>query len=672
MSGRPRELAESTSRFSLRTLFATSEEPDLVPTSMPPPALHNAPHYAQGANYAYAAASLAPPQSFVPQSQPQPQYPPQHQPSAPPPTPPSTGLTFSSLGGGNVCTGSSFGGTTAATSLKFQLPNLAASSAAADPVLPSNASYDAPGIPPMLGLALSNAPKLGPAPSTSAPTGGSTSGKRTLRSGFLTGGGSGTGSVDDAAREITRLNATIDELTDSLDRSAQKSHNAEQAIIRGNQMVAQLKASHEQAMEALKSELRAAQHRESVAKSELAALPRTTQLQHEQFAIAAKSVAELQESRDVEAQHVATLKAEIAYERSQRSALQTKLDSTTEAAQTSSTALCKAEASLLVAQNDAESLRTRLEALEARVPAHYLSDDPADAMGVPTNESAAETVTELEAYVAGVREDAEDAVRALESELAETRQKLADVEEDRERVAVEVTALAEAVEEKTAACASLHNDVQEHARRVKTAELKIRAETERATRAESSSKAAHELMETMAATATAPAPSAPAPSAPKPAPRAATLERSTMRPLSETHAQKRARMSSLFEDHLKAWNFAQKNDRHVPMRTAALCIDTMPSGGRIGIMNRAEEEELLANVEGEVRKQVTKVEAASPGPDRKREQKTKETVVAEMRMSNMLVAVTRDLRAHVQASVSEWERAAQSNVVQIVGVVSER
>jgi len=593
------------------------------------------------------------------------------------PHPPSAGLTFASLGGGSSITGTSFGSTGGggggfggtATTLKFQLPNLASSSAAADPA-PQMVNYDATGIPPMLGLALGNAQRLNPAPSASAPasstsapvttgSGGVTSSKRTLRSGFLSGGGS----AEDSAREIVRLNATIDELTETLDRSAQKASNAEQAIIRGNQMVAQLKASHEQTMEALKAELRAAQHRESVTRAELAALPRTTKMEQEQFAIAAKSVAELQESRDVAAQQVTVLQAEVAYERAQRASLQTKLNSTTESAQTSSADLAKTQASLLVAQNDAESLRTRLEALETRVPAHYLSDSPVEAM--ISNESASETVTELEAYVASIREDADDAIQALETELSQARQKLVEIEDDRERIVSEVSVLTQSVEEKAAACSSLRNDVEEHVRRAKSTELKLRAESERAARAESSSKAAHELMQTIAATA--PAPSAPVP-APTPTPKqfAATLARSTMQPITEAHAQQRARMSSLFEDHIKSWSVAQKNDRHVTMRTAAMSIHTMPSRGRLGIMNSAEEDRLLKTVDGMVRQQVANIEAAQPGPDRKREEKTKETVVKEMRMTNMLVAVTRDLRAHVQASVSEWERAAQNPVVRIV------
>lgn len=682
MSGRPREIAESTSRFSLRTLFATSEESD------PPPA--PTPHYAPAPTPYHTQAPMhapyvsPPPPSFVPAM---PTSQPQSQPTGTTPTPPSAGLTFASLGGSgaSASTGASFGATggggggfggTAATTLKFQLPNLASS--AADPAAAPMANYDATGIPPMLGLALNNAPRLGPAPSAptsstssaSAPVAaagnsGATSSKRTLRSGFLSGGGS----AEDSAREIVRLNATIDELTESLDRSAQKSHNAEQAIIRGNAMVAQLKAAHEQQTEALKAELRASQHRESVAKAELAALPRTTAMEQEQFRIAAKSVAELQESHDVATQQVASLQAELAYERAQRASVQTKLDSTTESAQTSSAELAKTQASLLVAQNDADSLRTRLEALEARVPARFLSSESAnDASAGLTDESAAETVTELEAYVAGIRQDADDAIQALESELSQTRQNLVEVEADRDRVASEIADLVKCVDEKTATCSSLRNDVEEHVRRAKTAELKLRAETERAARAESSSKAAHELMETMTAIPAPPTP-APTPTPPTPAPKKGlitTLARQTMQPLTEAHAQRRACMTSLFEDHIKAWNLAQKSDRHVAMRTAAVNINTLPSCGRISIMTEEMEENLLTTVGGIVRHQVAKIEAAQSGPDRKREEKTKETVVKEMRMTNMLVAVTRDLRAHVQASVDQWEKASNGSIVQIV------
>lgn len=689
MSGRPREIAESTSRFSLRTLFATSEESDPPPAPTPHYAPAPTPYHAQAPMHAPYASP--PPPSFVPAMPTMPPQP-QSQPTGTTPTPPSAGLTFASLGGSGASagTGASFSatggggggfGSTAATTLKFQLPNLTPS--AADSSAPPTANYDATGIPPMLGLALNNAPRLGPAPSAatsstssaSAPVaaagnGGATSSKRTLRSGFLSGGGS----AEDSAREIVRLNATIDELTESLDRTSQKSYNAEQAIIRGNQMVAQLKAAHEQQTEALKAELRAAQHRESVVKAELAALPRTTQMEQEQFRIAAKSVAELQESRDVATQQVASLQAELAYERAQRASVQTKLDSTAESAQASSAELAKTQASLLVSQNEAESLKARLEALEARVPARFLSSESAnDASGGLTDESAAETVTELEAYVAGIRQDADDAIHALESELSQTRQNLVEMEADRDRVASEVGELAKSVDEKTAMCSSLRNDVEEHVRRAKTAELKLRAETERAARAESSSKAAHELMETMTAipapSTPAPTPAPPTPAPPTPAPKReliTTLARRTMQPLTEAHAQRRACMISRFEDHIKAWNLAQKSDRHVAMRTAAVNISTLPSCGRIGIMTKELEENMLTTVGGMVRQQDAKTEAAKPGPDRKREEKTKETVVKEMRMTNMLVAVTRDLRAHVQASVDQWERASEGPIVKIV------
>ena len=249
MSVRPREAAETASRFSLRSVFAGAGAGagggeaygygygygwNGPPSPESPPAAGDAPFPFAGFPTS-AAASMA---SMPPRAAGIPAY---H--TNPPPAMP----LMPSVGNPNSNATSS--------GLRFTLPSM--KSAGSTATLNTNAGS-----------------------------------ARSLQPGFITGGAAQT------TQESLRLNGVIADLQAKLDASSERLASAERSVARGNKALATERATYSARITALSADLKNAQAREAAARTELANVPRMEALDMERFKMQAEGAVELQARYD--------------------------------------------------------------------------------------------------------------------------------------------------------------------------------------------------------------------------------------------------------------------------------------------------------------------------------------------------------------------------------------
>ena len=110
---------------------------------------------------------------------------------------------------------------------------------------------------------------------------------RSLRPGFLTGGGG------DSA-EVLRLNALVEDLSAKQRQLSEKLALAEQSVARGNAALTSERAMSNARITALSAEVKSAQQRELAVRTELANVPRMEALDKEKFKLQAEGAVELQ------------------------------------------------------------------------------------------------------------------------------------------------------------------------------------------------------------------------------------------------------------------------------------------------------------------------------------------------------------------------------------------
>ena len=134
-------------------------------------------------------------------------------------------------------------------------------------------------------------PKMrGGQPAPVVPVG--TDASRSLQAGFLNGG------TPHTTQETLRLNGIIADLHAKLATSQERLATAERAVARGNKAISDERANYTSRINALSTELRMTQERETAVRAELATVPRQAAFDKERFKMQAEGAVKLQSQYD--------------------------------------------------------------------------------------------------------------------------------------------------------------------------------------------------------------------------------------------------------------------------------------------------------------------------------------------------------------------------------------
>ena len=547
-------------------------------------------------------------------------------------------FTLSGDAGAGVAGSNAGTGIGAGTGLRFNLPQLGGSGGGGG-ALPQTAALSASG--PSAALPVSDA------------DGAATSG-RALRAGFLTGGSAKGG---DAAAEVMRLNALVDDLTNKLSKAQERCQTVETSIHKGNVSVAAERQQHEQRLAALTAELHGAQERERALSAELAQLPRKQEHELERFRIQAKGAVELQSNYETVSKKLEALEAEAAFLRKDQQRSSAASASTSEHNQKIVAELATAQAQLQVSQNHVAGLMAERDQLRQQVESGLGAEFGHDSDAASTAAArAVETVNELEVFVEEVRTDCEARVAAASAASAEA--------------AATATALAPRVEELTTALAQAHDELQTATARADA------AETAESTAACECARVRKEAAEAAADAARAAAEAAKAKEKADAAEAALDVERSR-RPQLQPHAQVQAQALGPTLDHLPPEEACVQINAALSTNAArddfsSFC-ETVIEGSRKHAA-RCTAADVVAAVDGvaplaldaytlaSVTAQSAATGAAEP---------TRQTVEEKARVDKLVAAISADLKVFVMDSTLKWKaRQLGATVAQTMQLLS--
>lgn len=348
MSVRPREAVNEASRFSLRSILGgtTTANTDAAHDSTSP-YTHHHPNNPQPSSPTHAAMT----QHAYAQQFHQPQQPQQPQPAQQPyPTQQPQQLRF------NLGTGAGGGLETpflplaatnaAANNLKFTLPTMRGSAAAAE-----------------AGMENGN-------PNAAATAVRNENNNRVLRAGYITGG-----STKASDPEIMRLNAVIDDLTTRLKKTTDRLAVTEQSVARGNKALTTERSMAQARSVAMTGEIKNAHAREASVRAEMAAMPKVSDYDQSRFEMQAQGAVELQAKYDEEVARSSELENAVATIEAERTNLTLEFDAIKE--------------ELKTARSDLEAEMARTAAFAETEKALQAELEAAKAIAVATAEAAA-------------------------------------------------------------------------------------------------------------------------------------------------------------------------------------------------------------------------------------------------------------------------------------------
>ena len=338
MSIRPRQVAEEATRFSLRTVFGSLDQP------------------AEDEGVPSAAASTATPTAAAPTS----------------PTSPTTLAALPTMAtAGTAVSGNGL-------HFDLNLPPKATAPLLALPTTTTSSQGLKFTLPAMRGPNSENDSL--PVRSTSAEAG-----KKMLRAGYIVGGGQGS------QTEVLRLSGIVDDLQHKLKKCSDRLATTEQSVARGNAALQSERATSHARMMALAGQVREAQTRESIVRAEMEAMPKASDYDQQRFELQTRGALQLEQRYEEEVGRVAaleevlaTLKREQETAVAEHAALQAELEATKAELETTKAAVELAETT------SASIKREALEMIaEAEAKADALLAEKAQAAGEVATTAAA-------------------------------------------------------------------------------------------------------------------------------------------------------------------------------------------------------------------------------------------------------------------------------------------